>query len=1054
MQDRNRPTSQDLVTAANPSADGPARRVAGRYLLGRLLGRGGHGSVWQAEDEVAGGQVAVKILASIAPDDVARMQREISALRLLDLPGVVRLLDEGSHDGQRFLVTELLDGKPFPGRSVPMGWHDLAPTAIAMLEALARVHSAGVLHRDLKPPNVLVDSNGAPCILDFGLAIGEQVGRTVTADGQVVGTLAYLAPEQILGKRADERADLYALGVMFYVALTGEAPHQAETVDAMLRARLAVPARPIDSLVVGLPRPVASLIDRLLASRRERRPRSAHEALLLLGSEPAQYSATGQLPWLGSTEPVDFVVERLSRGVPVDVSGPAGSGRSRLIEEVSARLLGQGRELIHVRSGIQPFAGLWPLLPPSAEMSALDLNAAIELAGRCLSEALGRGVVLLVDDWPDVDRWSAAAIEARRTQGAVLRCVDDASAADMELEPLTEEVLAELFVGPERIFHLPSGAARELHERTGGHPSAVASEVGSWVRAGLARFRDGRVEVGRAELHRLRSGLFMTLSGELGRTTGAVIRQGERRSILSQTTAARRLDKPRTPGSGPPTLPEHPHLVELLAWLHMAWPHGRAGLLATVMERPLWQIEAGLAELVEAGAGLMLEDGRVEPRGLGLGLSPWPTSRRMAAHRSLARALPQGSAGRLLHLVAAEAAEGLAEEAATVAWRCIRRGEVAEGLVAVREALRIVRRHDDQQSESQLLHSLMGLAHSDGTLTTCEAARYELDRAISRSDDVESMKALVSVASLVARGGGQDALEQVNALPTFSSIALDVWRQDLKVRVGRTLSLVEERRILDEISGWARLQDSELARARYATWLGKLRYREGRFEDSAALHATAASADVGEAVRMFAMMNRASALLEAGRLEEAQQQALKAQQAGRLCDHIWVQAQAEWLQRTVAYRQDRCGQPDLALLDAVERTNVPYLAVLVGYGEAAVAWRNGDTELAEQLAEVAAERAENLQLREAMVLCHAVRCLAARAPLDASVAAVMPLMDEIDSQVAAQAISALASVGYPLPSRWRELVVGHLAEIPDRRRSARADLLSADEMGTMLAASV
>jgi len=83
---------------------------------------------------------------------------------------------------------------------------------------------------------------------------------------------------------------------------------------------------------------------------------------------------------------------------------------------------------------------------------------------------------------------------------------------------------------------------------------------------------------------------------------------------------------------------------------------------------------------------------------------------------------------------------------------------------------------------------------------------------------------------------------------------------------------------------------------------------------------------------MFAMMNRASALLEAGRLEEAQQQALKAQQAGRLCDHIWVQAQAEWLQRTVAYRQDRCGQPDLALLDAVERTNVPYLAVLVGYG--------------------------------------------------------------------------------------------------------------------------
>src|SRR5579883_739740 len=134
------------------------RRIAGRYVLERLLGRGGQAEVWSAADRITGSRVAVKLLGEGASP--ARARREIATLRLLRLPGVVRLLDEGVDDERGFVVMELVLGAPFPGVATPCTWAELGPPTLRLLETLARVHACGVVHRDLKPANVLVTADG------------------------------------------------------------------------------------------------------------------------------------------------------------------------------------------------------------------------------------------------------------------------------------------------------------------------------------------------------------------------------------------------------------------------------------------------------------------------------------------------------------------------------------------------------------------------------------------------------------------------------------------------------------------------------------------------------------------------------------------------------------------------------------------------------------------------------------------------------------------------------------------------------------------------------
>ncbi len=398
--------------------------VAGRYRLVTVLGEGAFGEVWEADDLVLGERVAIKRLRTFGPES-PRTRREIATLRMLRIPGVVRLFDEGDADGCPFFVMEHIQGAPFPGlqawdesepnfgRTVPAQttlaeateadlplektrpsststlrrspsdgekktwpWDTIAETVAALFTTLARVHAAGIIHRDIKPSNVLVLSDGKPVLVDFGLCLPTRDGADRAEFGRTLsGTPAYLSPEQVRGDAVDARADLYSAAVMIYETLSGYLPHDASTATGLMLLRATQRAVPLRERAPTVPAAVAAVVDQLLSPSPSNRPASAEEVLACLGLNPAP--------------------------------------------RLAAR---------------------WPFT--------------------------GTGT---------------------RTGERALRM---------------------LFSGRQRLFHLPEDAAHLLYQRTAGQKAHVQKEIEAWARAGVARFDEGKVCIGREDLDRLEAGFF------------------------------------------------------------------------------------------------------------------------------------------------------------------------------------------------------------------------------------------------------------------------------------------------------------------------------------------------------------------------------------------------------------------------------------------------------------------------------------------------------------------------------------------------------------------
>jgi len=275
--DQTRPVSPG-TGAGEPTS----LRLPPRYELGARLGRGGFGAVFAARDRLVGRDVAVKVLA--AQRSSVLLERETSALRMLDLPGVVQLLDSGSSDGVPWFVMERIEGTPFPHDDVPVPWNSLAPTVLELLRALARIHRAGFVHGDLKPSNVLVKPDGVPVILDLGLAHSSAAGAPTVLGG----TPLYMAPEQIAGRGAAAASDLYAVGLMLWRALTGRWPHGDLPLGKGVMARMDRDFPPIAECGVPVPRAVGTLIADLLQRDPARRPSSALACVERLAPEDAR----------------------------------------------------------------------------------------------------------------------------------------------------------------------------------------------------------------------------------------------------------------------------------------------------------------------------------------------------------------------------------------------------------------------------------------------------------------------------------------------------------------------------------------------------------------------------------------------------------------------------------------------------------------------------------------------------------------------------------------------------------------------------------------------
>jgi serine/threonine-protein kinase len=227
--------------------------LAGKYRIEKLLGEGGMGAVYIATNQVLQRKVALKVMTSrfaSLPAAVERFHREAITASKVSHPSIVQVFDAGSHEGSPWIAMELLEGESLAERLErgPLSLEEVMKMANGALSALAEVHAEGVVHRDLKPDNVLlIDREGDPFfvkLLDFGLARSQSLTR-LTETGMIVGTIGYLAPEQITDQISTPASDVYALGVVMYEMLTRQPPFPGDSPVVVIRQILEEePVRP------------------------------------------------------------------------------------------------------------------------------------------------------------------------------------------------------------------------------------------------------------------------------------------------------------------------------------------------------------------------------------------------------------------------------------------------------------------------------------------------------------------------------------------------------------------------------------------------------------------------------------------------------------------------------------------------------------------------------------------------------------------------------------------------------------------------------------------
>ena len=312
------------------------------YRVLELLGRGGMGEVYAAEDLKLRRRVALKVLpveTAENPERRRRFEREAQAVASLNHPGIVTIYSVEHDAGRSFLTMELVEGRTLE-QAVPEGGLPLPEflrIAIQLADAVHAAHERGILHRDLKPGNVMVTKDGRVKVLDFGLAklvdaapvaaLNLQ-GPLTTTSGQIVGTLSYMAPEQAEGRTIDHRADIFGLGVLLYELAAGIRPFGGESNVALLTALLRDTPRPVTDMRTDLPPALAPIVQRCLEKDPVARYQSAGDVraaleALRISTTPALHRPlpswvlpaavativflTGVLVWVAMPQPVDSV---------------------------------------------------------------------------------------------------------------------------------------------------------------------------------------------------------------------------------------------------------------------------------------------------------------------------------------------------------------------------------------------------------------------------------------------------------------------------------------------------------------------------------------------------------------------------------------------------------------------------------------------------------------------------------------------------------------------------------------------------------------------------
>ncbi|MCK6526139.1 serine/threonine-protein kinase [Myxococcota bacterium] len=539
----------------------PGTVLAGRFRVRNALGRGAFGAVYACDDLLRGDLAAVKLLHRAEGRPLGRFYLEYRALRRLNHPNVVAARAFARHGSKPLIAMDLAQGLPLHLALAPLPAPPGAvlPILGQLLEALATVHGRGLVHRDLKPQNLLVSSEGHLSILDFGaVRLDEPDEMGMVPDDAAVGTAAYVAPEVLRGTAPDGRADLYSVGVVVYELLTGVQPFPPAA-PGTLGPRWPEPRRAcrLDAVRPDLHPALVDVVDCLLAFDAVDRPRGALEVLevlrsagLLDGAAPPAVAGSGRagspgedIPLLGREEAWEALGRAAEavedgRSAVLRVGGGPGCGASRFLREAGAWLRGRGWAVFPARPeallvpGAAGWAGLTaellrttsaraeeygPLVarlggepdPRREELGAeaggeyrADRRAGLSGWARLLLDsAAGGPVALLLEHVDRLERpWRELAEHASAAvvdSGSKVLVLRAGPHPDVELRRLTLQEVEDVFPERGQLGVDDVRAARLLHERSRGVPAQVASTLDEWARAGLVHAVPGGYAVSR-----------------------------------------------------------------------------------------------------------------------------------------------------------------------------------------------------------------------------------------------------------------------------------------------------------------------------------------------------------------------------------------------------------------------------------------------------------------------------------------------------------------------------------------------------------------------------
>ncbi len=530
----------DVARGADPE---PGQRI-GAYEVLRTLARGGMATVYAARDTRNGREVAIKLLHSLQlhDDDVrARFRREFQALSRLDHPNVLAVYESGLHADRPWFSMELLRGRTLAEeaealRALPPEARFARITSILrqVARALAYVHDRGLVHRDVTPGNVIVDDAGHAKLMDFGVV--KEQGTDHTAVGELIGTAAYMAPEQIEGRELDARTDLYSLGAVLYLLLTGRKPFAAHTLHGFMDKHLREAPRPPRELDPDIPETLDAVCLRLLQKDPNRRYASASHLLHALGErdehdvEGARWPprTIGRIPIRARLHQALDRVQKGQGGGAYVLLGPLGFGKTRLLQLTETWAEGRGLPFAagRCRDDDRPFgafSGVYAALADPGESGLLaevfggTLDGAFERYPiiKAFRELVERSApcVIALDDVHHIDpaslelltylvrnlleREGASVLFALAVEGPATRVRGHLGeiqvVQELAVGPLGEAEVEELVLSVVRPGEAATALARRLHVESGGSPAFIVDMLNGLL-------DDGRIVEGEAGL--------------------------------------------------------------------------------------------------------------------------------------------------------------------------------------------------------------------------------------------------------------------------------------------------------------------------------------------------------------------------------------------------------------------------------------------------------------------------------------------------------------------------------------------------------------------------